>query len=166
MDQLTPGLGSHGWRQRADEDYTLAVSAQVAEPAPAENGSFWDRHMEQAYAEICEVLLVYDLPEDPGLQVEKLQAVFGGFPLFQQEMDEIAMHIGIEMRELRAAGVADYWTEPCFASLCDVLDDFGRHRTPARTRTSYGHFATISGHCGTDSLVEVVADANGCGRDP
>ncbi|CAE7947475.1 unnamed protein product, partial [Symbiodinium sp. KB8] len=127
VDQLTPGLGSRGWRQQADEDYTLAVSAQVAEPEPAANGSFWDRHMEQAYAEICEVLLVYDLPEDPGLQVDKLQAVFGRFPLFQQEMDEIAMHIGIEMRELRAAGVADYWTESCFLSLCDVLDDFGRH---------------------------------------
>ncbi|CAE7879862.1 unnamed protein product [Symbiodinium microadriaticum] len=125
-DRLAPGLGSRGWRQRAEEDYTLAVSARVDEPLPEVDGSLWDRYMEQAYAELCDELLVYDLPEAFDQLVRRIQTVFCRFPLYQQEMDEIAMHIGLEVRELREAGVADYWTPTCFDNLCAALDDFAQ----------------------------------------
>ena len=78
-------------------------------------------------AELCDALLTYELPDSLDRLVQTVQNVFCRFPLFQQEMDEIAMYIGLEVRELRQAGVADYWTEPCFSNLCTVLDNFAQH---------------------------------------
>ena len=119
-----PGLGSRAWRKRADDDFTLAASQQVAEPIAVAQGQFWDVVMQRAYADLCDALLVTDLPDDHAGIVCVIQTVFSKYPLFGQEMQEIATHIGIEVRELRAADVADYWSDQCFAQLCESLDRF------------------------------------------
>ena len=125
-----PGLGSRAWRKRADDDFTLAASQQVAEPIAAAQGQFWDEVMQRAYADLCDSLMVTDLPDDHAGIVSVIQTVLSQYPLFGPEMQEIATHIGIEVRELRAADVADYWSDQCFEQLCESLDHFDTFSWP------------------------------------
>ncbi|CAE6930495.1 unnamed protein product, partial [Symbiodinium sp. CCMP2456] len=122
-----PGLGSRAWRQQAEEDFTLAVSQQVRDPLPVEEHQVWDTTMERAYAELCDSLQTEGLSTSVADIVLQIQAVFERFPLYMYEMVEIAMLTATEARELRSAGVADYWSDEVYQSLCAALEHFETH---------------------------------------
>ncbi|CAE7022108.1 unnamed protein product [Symbiodinium sp. CCMP2456] len=122
-----PGLGSRAWRQQAEEDFTLAVSQQVRDPLPAEEHQVWDTTMERAYAELCDSLQTEGLSTMVIDIVTQIQAVFKQFPLYMYEMAEIAAQTATEARELRSVGVADYWNDDVFQSLCTALEHFETH---------------------------------------
>ncbi|CAE7337714.1 unnamed protein product [Symbiodinium sp. CCMP2592] len=122
-DKALPGRGSKVWRKQAEET-CLAVSGPHGAPLPAAADAGWDDTTRRAYKEVCEALLVDDLPADSAMLVDLIAKSLGRHPLFESEEHEIVAHVGAEVRQLRKADADDHWSDEVYAALCHSTEHY------------------------------------------
>ena len=122
--ELAPGLGSKRWRQRTDEDYTLATSQSMVMPMPDVDSETWHEPLWKAHRDLSDLLTSGDLPELEAAALELIQARMANHPLYPEEMDELAAFLLQEAIELHRADAVEGWTEGVFEALTGVLRRF------------------------------------------
>ena len=106
VDTALPGQGSRDHRKRAVEEYSLAPTCQLYEPAEEESDGVWPEVQKCASRETSEVLLEQrHWPLDSDLQ-ERLMAVLSRHPLYYSEECEILLQAGADADILISAGRA------------------------------------------------------------
>ncbi|OLQ08471.1 hypothetical protein AK812_SmicGene8027 [Symbiodinium microadriaticum] len=118
------GLGSKRWRQRAEEDYALAVPRQMQDPQPASAGDCWDDCLRKAYRELSDLLADPELPASSTEITRKLQATLAKFPLYPKEMEDLTNYLALDLQDLLRADSADQWSEETMVAMLHALRAF------------------------------------------
>ena len=74
-----------------------------------------------AHKDLCDALLVHDLPADATQLRARLAVVLGRHPLFPEEEMMIVTHLGGEIHELRDSDSNEYWSEDMYSALREAV---------------------------------------------
>ncbi|CAE6930722.1 unnamed protein product [Symbiodinium sp. CCMP2592] len=140
---VAPGRGSRAWRKATDDTYSLAVPKQCQAPLPDIPQRGWEQCVTEAYQDLCDVLLEYDLPADPQAIHDKIACQLGRHPLFADEEDLIVDYVDGEVAALRDARADEHWSDSVYSALRIALQGY-KDRNPLQDDTTSSRPASDS----------------------
>ncbi|CAE7389529.1 unnamed protein product [Symbiodinium sp. CCMP2592] len=118
-----PGLGSRGWREAAEKDYTPALPARVSEALPPAGETKWPPAVRRAYADVCEHLLVKEDGVSIAVYRDRVLRVLDGYPLYFEEALEILETVEADLVTICDNDLNEYWTTSGLSNLRESLKE-------------------------------------------